>query len=205
MKLLNVGCGGNRPQDEFWWNIDHLNSFLKRGTPERNNLDKEPRYIDHDLAKPMPFPLETFDGILCSHVIEHFPAHSAVSLLEDCRLMLKPGGLIVVSVPGAEYFLKVYDQDTPENALELFGEPISADEPWQKSFFDYALFHREHQQVLTEGSLQCLLLKAGLRVFYDMETALQRPVNLEIFTEIQKIMNRRKFSVELVAIKSASA
>jgi len=91
--------------------------------------------------------------------------------------------------------------------VELFGEPISADEPWQKSFFDYALFHREHQQVLTEESLRCLLLKAGFTDVRDVLLASGHfgGVDNPALPEIEKIMNRRKFSVELVAIKSSGA
>lgn len=198
MKLLNVGCGGNRPQDPHWWNIDCLRNILALGTPERMHLDAEPRYIDHDLREGLPFGNDLFDALLISHVVEHFSAHGAAALLGDCRRILKPGGLLVVSVPDAEYFLKVYDRDTPENAVELFGEPIS--ESWQKSFFDYALFKNDHMQVLTLGSLQCLLIKAGFRT-EDIRHYSSALSNSDVESEIGKIMNRRKFSVELAAIK----
>lgn len=206
MKLLNVGCGGNRPQDPHWWNLDELQKHLKPGTPERINLDKEPRYVEQDVtAGKMPFDADSFDGVLASHVVEHLSAHAAVWMLEDCRRILKPGGLLVVSVPDAEYFLKVHNRDTPENAVELFGEPISKDEPWQKSFFNYALFHREHQQILTHDSLKCLLIKAGFGdgAFCISEEFPMQADKDPAFREIEKIMNRRKFSVELVAIKPA--
>jgi predicted SAM-dependent methyltransferase len=206
MKLLNVGCGGNRPQDEQWWNLDDLRQSLKLGTPERTNLDNEPRYVNHNLLAegPMPFEDESFEGCLCSHVIEHFCCNNAVELLKDCRRILKPGGLLVVSVPDADYFLSVHDRDKPENGIELFGEPIH--DKWQPTFMAYALFHRSHLQVLTSGSLKCLLIQAGFdrtRIF-DWRVNHAHDVTL-VRVEIERIVNRTKFSVILHAIKLSSA
>lgn len=212
MKLLNVGCGGNRP-GEPWTNLDCLREILKPGTPERINLDKEANYVEaripNDFIHYTAANLEAFDGVLCSHVVEHLTCHEAVALLYDCRRILKPGGLLVVSVPDAEYFLGVYHEDKPENAELLFGEPISADEPWQKSFFDYALFKDDHQMILTSGSLRCLLLKAGFAYndIFNMDQKVcyysGRYPTHESMADIQLIMNRRKFSLEMAAIKSA--
>jgi len=215
MKLLNVGCGGNRPQDEHWTNLDHLKDFLKEGTPERANLDKEPRYVEYDLARnldpgdTMPFPDAEFDGLLCSHVLEHLDCNQAVEVLEDCRRILKPGGLLVVSVPDANYFLSVHDRDRPENAVELFGEPIH--DKWQPDFMSYALFHREHRQVLTATSLICLLVQAGFLmaniINLDKQVAYYsgRYCEHEVFPCIRQVMNRRAFSAEVAAIKPLPA
>lgn len=211
MKLLNLACGGTRPQDEHWWNLDHLmGGVLQPGTPEYMNLSREPRYVNFMLnpITKMPFDDGEFDGLLASHCVEHWDCHTAVSILADCRRILRPGGLLVVSVPDAEYFLKVYGQDKPENAVELFGEPIS--ESWQPNFFSYALFKEDHIQILTRPALACLLVKAGFPP-YQVFNIEPKPGfsgcfwDKEPLPEILKIMNRRKFSVELAAIKSAEA
>jgi SAM-dependent methyltransferase len=212
MKLINVGAGSNRPQDEFWWNLDDLHRQLKPGTPERTNLDAEPRYVNHELLAdgPMPFGDDSFDSILASHLIEHFSCHDAVLVLKDCRRILKPGGLLVVSVPDADYFRSVHHRDTPENAVELFGEPIH--DKWQPDFMSYALLHRDHKQVLTSGSLRCLLLQAGFACISDISYVAgqygwhycaERELE-NLFQKILPVMNRRKFSLEICAIKSSA-
>lgn len=204
MKLLNVGCGSVRPWGP-WTNLDDLQSQLKPGTPERENLDKEINYINHKLPDPMPFLDDCFDGLLISHVIEHFTCHDAAHILFDCKRVLKPGGLLVVSVPDAEYFLKVHSQDTPERAVELFGEPICPDEPWHKSFFDYALWYNQHKQLIDHDVLLAILWKAGFdrhriqQVSPQLQTG--KVVISPVFEEIEKIMNRRKFSLEMCAVK----
>lgn len=206
MRILNAGCGGQRPTWPFV-NMDRLRDQLKPGTPERENLDREENYVEADITKRLPFDDDYFDAVVAQHVVEHLPCHDAVNFLVGCRRVLKPGGLLAVSVPDAEYFLKVYDQDTPERAVELFGEPISED--WQPSFFRYALFKLDHVQILTEASLRCLLLAAGftkIQSIASMEVEKwcfnAQPEWCPAMTEIEKIMNRRKFSVELCAVKS---
>lgn len=202
MLLLNAGCGGHRPQDPLWVNLDELKNLLRTGTPERENLDAETNYVDHRLGSgPMPFGAETFDGVLCQHVIEHMPIFDAVRTLGDLLRTMKPGAPLAVSVPDAAYFRKVHGMDRLENAVELFGEPIH-DEGTQ-SFFDYALFHRDHKQILAEDVLWALLTKAGFdrigRIDPTQEhtfRALRPPLDV-----ICSMLNRRRFSLVMLAFR----
>lgn len=205
MRLLNAGCGGQRPQDECWFNCDNLRTQLKEGTPERKNLDAEPRYIECNLLTDhLPFADEAFDGILLQHVIEHFTCHEAVDVIRKLRRVLKKGGLMLVTVPDAEYFLRMYGQDTKENAVRLFGEPIH-DEGFEK-FFDYALFRHDHKQILTVDALICLLWKSG---FNDKAVSLIRTDTTkggklddnEVYSEMEKQLTRRRFSIEIGVVK----
>lgn len=196
MKLLNVGCGGQRPV-EPWINLDTLQTQLMPGSPERTNLDKEPNYVECDLlVQSIPFPVGHFDGILLQHVLEHFTCHDAVDVLLKCSAVLKPGGLICASVPDSDYFMKVYHSDNRESAMELFGESISGD--WQdsqcKKFFDYALFHRGHKQILSTTGLIALLARSGFKY-------MTKGFSGEVYEEIEKQLTRRKFSAILYAGK----
>jgi len=199
MKLLNVGCGGQRPQDATWINLDELRKHLDVGTPERTNLDKEHNYVEHTLlAGPMPFQ-DIFDGVLIQHVVEHFDCHDAVAVLKDCYRVLKPGGVLVASVPNSSYFIDVYEHDTAERAVELFGEPIS--EPWHPRFFDYALFHKNHKQVLTFDSLRCLALKAGFTLDGFKVAIGQDRSRQAVVDALRCQLNRLKFSTILWCAK----
>lgn len=209
MRLLNVGCGGARPQDEHWWNLDELRKHLKPGTPERINLDAEPRYVDYDLMDVGHLPWESsiFDGLLISHCLEHFSCHDAANILGACFRVLKLGGLIVASVPDVEYFMLVRTEDSRENAQALFGEPISPDEPWHRTFRDYALFHPSHVQLLSGSGLKALFTRAffsqietsgGEELFrYDVYRHRQHPA----WPLIEPHLNRRRFSVFCAATK----
>jgi predicted SAM-dependent methyltransferase len=193
MKLLNVGCGGDRPGLP-WMNLDTLKAQLAVGTPERANLDQEDNYIECDLSKQSIPPYnEHYDGVLLQHVLEHFTCHDAVEVLLKCKAVLKPGGLLCASVPDADYFMSAHHSDTRENAVELFGEPIS--EPEHDTFFSYALFHKQHQQILSKTGLVALLARSGFKHIVSGFTG------SSVYDAIEKQLNRKKFSAILWADK----
>lgn len=201
MKLLNLGAGSVRPGEPFT-NVDSLHGLLAPGTPERDQLDREPNYIEHDIRQPLPFSDNQFDGALLSHVLEHFDAISGTALLCDCHRVLIPGGSLVVSVPDASYHRKVYNQDSKRNAMKLFGETIPEAEPKQ-TFLSYALFFSDHRQVFTEDSLWCSLVNAGFnhdKLFRDTLQPLKGFAN-EAWTAIRAHLNRHMFSLVMVATK----
>jgi ubiquinone/menaquinone biosynthesis C-methylase UbiE len=198
MKLLNVGCGGHRPP-EPWTNLDTLRRSLKEGSPERTNLDAELNYVECDLLlQSIPFRDEWFDGILLQHVLEHFSCHETTEVLYKCRAVLKKGGVLVASVPNVDYFEMVHTGDTKENAVQIFGESISGD--WQdsqcNSFFDYALFHRQHKQILNQSGLWALLRRSGFEHGHICDDARNK-----VADEVAKQLNRLKFSAILYAYK----
>lgn len=52
-------------------------------------------------ATALPFPDEWFDAVLLSEVLEHVPDDAAA--LAEIRRILRPGGVLAVSVPNARY------------------------------------------------------------------------------------------------------
>lgn len=214
MKILNLGAGGVRPGPPFV-NLDNLLSQFTPDREEHKQLLRESNYVNFDISSgPLPFPDDEFDGISILHVVEHFSAIPAVALLTECRRVLKPGGVIVVSVPDAEYFRVHHLEDTRENAVRIFGEPIH--HPTKQSFRSYAVFlnnppHEVHLQVLGEDALWLLLVEAGfdsdmierLNEFGDINAhPFDNPPPLpEAEAAILKIINRWKFSLILRATK----
>lgn len=201
MKLLNLCSGATRPGDP-WVNLDQLHDVLKPGTPERANLDAEPNYVEHDVLRGrMPFADDSFDGILASHCVEHWTCQEAVQVLRECHRILKPSGEIIVSVPDASYFRKVYEseRDTKENAVELFGEPIHLPDG-ETTFFGYALWNRFHKAILTEDALWCYFTRAGLNV-----QAYRDAPETSVTYAMEKLYNRMKFSLLMGALKDERA
>lgn len=175
MKLGNLACGAVRPQAPEWWNVDSLRSSLHPGTPERIQLDSEGQYIDQDLEKyGLPFDDNSFDGLLLSHALEHFDCHTAARIMADCLRALKPGGVLLVSVPDASYFRKVHAEDTVENAERLFGEPIFLGDG-ESTFTGYALWcPGRHRAIISEDVLWHYFVRAGFRKCERMEVASKR-------------------------------
>lgn len=96
-RVLDVGC----------WNMSFKRKADAWGTHlEHAGVDRErpfPPQPDYDFAlcdvgrEPLPFPNETFDAVVLSHVIEH--VSDAVALTREAFRVVKTGGLVYVETP----------------------------------------------------------------------------------------------------------
>ena len=100
LKLLNLGCGSRYHKD--WLNMD-LNSHSNE-------------VIAHNILEGIPLPDNECDAVYHSHLLEHIPKKEAENFLNECRRVLKPGGIIRVVVPDLENISKCYLQQL-ESAL----------------------------------------------------------------------------------------
>ena len=187
MKLLNLGCGNNRPTDPDWINIDNVESRFPDATcPERVNLAAEENYLEHDLSTPMPFGAHEVDGILASHILEHLTAQECLILLRQCYFVLKVGGVIRISVPCPKL---------------LLSETLNGRTDWQEycppglSFLEYALFFIEHKQVLTRDALFAYLWTVGFRKYTEALNG------VSLIPKMGLLDNRKLFSVFVEAVK----
>ena len=92
------------------------------------------RYITGDIESPLakvkmdihaiPFPENTFDAVLCNHVLEHVQ-DDIQAMREICRV-LKPGGFSIMQVPLFAPMADVTVEDTtitdPRERERLFGQ-----------------------------------------------------------------------------------
>lgn len=92
MKYLNLGCGSRYHPN--WTNIDFTSTNKS--------------IIAHNLNRGIPFPDDAFDVIYHSHVLEHFSKTSATNFLQECYRVLRPQGVLRVSVPDLEQIARTY-------------------------------------------------------------------------------------------------
>jgi len=119
---LNLGCG-------------------TRLHPGWTNLDFEaaaPGVVAHDLRRGIPYPDDTFEAVYHSHVLEHFPRDGARRLLEECRRVLRPGGVLRVVVPDLEDLAAAY--------LEALGRAAAGEEGWGDNY-EYVMLELYDQTV----------------------------------------------------------
>jgi predicted SAM-dependent methyltransferase len=105
---VNLGCG-YRPMPG-WVNVDQA-----RG-PEVQ--------VVWNLAEGIPFPDGTCSAIFSEHVIEHISRDDAARLLSECYRALKIGGVLRLSTPDAEKFLRSYSGNGEFLRHPGFPEPI---------------------------------------------------------------------------------
>ena len=89
-KTLNVGCG-NRTYEEYPTGYKCTNYDIRETLP---NVD-----IVGDVTDLSKFEDETFDYILASDILEHFPVAKTLEILIEWARVLKKGGLIEFRVP----------------------------------------------------------------------------------------------------------
>jgi SAM-dependent methyltransferase len=144
-RLLDLGCGEGRHALEAWCGgradviaADLTLSDLATVRDRRAALAGErAASADNALhllatdALRLPFADGTFDRVVCSEVLEHLPDYET-ALDEICRV-LKPGGLLAVSVPrfGPEWVcwkLSRGYRETPGGHVRIFkrGELLHA-------------------------------------------------------------------------------
>jgi predicted SAM-dependent methyltransferase len=89
---LDLGCGPN-------------------ATPDFCNLD----YTWHpgvdvcwDVTRGLPFADHYIGGIFTEHMLEHLPFADALTLLAECRRILRIGGVLRVVVPDGQLYLSEY-------------------------------------------------------------------------------------------------
>ena len=182
MKLLNLGCGGNRPIAKHWVNIDNLHAlFPDKTMPERQHMDTEPNYLNADLTNGIPLEDASVDGILCSHILEHLDCHESIRLLRECLRVLKADGVLRISLPDPKKFYEL----SMQNCMD-WGEP----NPSSKSFIEYALFFEGHKQHVSEDALLCMLFVAG----YDTRKLLLSEYRKSFNPYLSEIDNRPVFS-----------
>jgi predicted SAM-dependent methyltransferase len=106
--LVNVGCG-HRPL-KGWINLDRA-----RGP----QVD-----VVWDIRRGLPFPSKSCAAIVSEHLIEHLPKAAAEELLRECSRALEPNGVLRLSTPDAERFLRSYAGDRAFLSAPYFDTPI---------------------------------------------------------------------------------
>lgn len=190
MKYMNLGCGSNRPDSKEWVNVDDIYAiFPNPGCPERINLSNESNYANCDVRKGFGdlFSDGEFDGILASHILEHFTLNESLFVLEECRRVLKSGGILRISLPDPVKFYV----GTLEGKKD-WGEHFPHE--GEMSFMRWALFFHEHNQIIGREALDCILLEAGFATFYEVDFQKGK------VEELNKMDNRPQFSFFYEAI-----
>jgi predicted SAM-dependent methyltransferase len=110
MQCLNLGCGSRFHPD--WTNLDF-------------NCTGE-GVIAHNLTTGIPFPDRSFDVVYHSHVLEHFSKQTADFLIQECRRVLRPQGILRVAVPDLEQIAKTY--------LQAIEKAIDGETNWEENY-----------------------------------------------------------------------
>ncbi|SRR6266436_1486400 len=122
--LLDVGCGSGLALQcmvELGWQVQGVDF-----DPEAVQISQKKGLEVHlGSLEDQVYPSDSFDAITMSHLIEH--VHDPLSLLSECRRILKPGGLVVIVTPnsgswGHQRFGAHWMHLDPPRHLHIFNE-----------------------------------------------------------------------------------
>ena len=126
---LDAGCGaGARDVYSFW--LGDYDIYGIDSVEENIQLAKElhPEIADRvsvaDMRRPLDFPDEDFDFIICSAVIQHIAPEDVTSVtLPELARVLKPGGVLQFMFKNGRGVKTVYDRDYGvERSFQLYDE-----------------------------------------------------------------------------------
>jgi SAM-dependent methyltransferase len=92
-EVLDVGCG-RKPYEALVPASRYVGIDID--SPITRELGAADYFYD---GRTLPFPAASFDGVLCSQVLEH--VFTPESFLQEIRRVLRPGGRLVLTVPFA--------------------------------------------------------------------------------------------------------
>lgn len=103
-RILEVGCGDasfTRNLSEFSSSVTAID-ISARQIEQNTGTHPEIRFIQHDLADPLPFEKEEFEVIWCSEVLEHL--FDPCFALHEMHRVMASGGRLLVTVPYHGHF-----------------------------------------------------------------------------------------------------
>jgi len=169
-KVLDLGCGSGR----------HL-VYLANAGFEVYGIDQAPQALalarqwlhetgfqaelrQGDMVDPLPYPDAFFDGIISIAVIHHTILANVKSIISEMHRVLKPDGLVFVSVPwrnrqGGEPACNEIEPDTfvPLEGIEK-GLPhhMFTDEALREAFNEYIILETH---IYSKGNHICITAK----------------------------------------------
>ena len=72
---------------------------------------------------PLPFKDNTIKGVYSSHCLEHLTADEVVKILQEAHRVIKPGGIIRITLPNMDKMFDAYESRDASN-LESFKKKV---------------------------------------------------------------------------------
>lgn len=164
---LNIGCGHS--VETGWVGIDNNPHFVaaicRAGGDARC----------HDARVRMPFPDGSIEAIYTEDMIEHLARQEAFAFLRDCRRLLTPDGVLIVSTPdlrrlAAQYLSgEIIDVVRPHNENTRFTADTGTTPDGHFSLlhaaeaFNSTFYWSGHRWLYDAAYLDDVLRRAGFR------------------------------------------
>lgn len=121
-----------------------------------------------DIRNTFPLDESSVDYIYCSQVLEHFERYEALGILSESFRILKPGGVMRISVPDIAKMLTIYQEmsiispDLAAKEINRIWWGYEKDGPAPSIFSKISkMFIRDHQWHYDQRSMKEILREVG--------------------------------------------
>jgi predicted SAM-dependent methyltransferase len=166
-KVLHLHASCGKVLLSGWLNFDLLDVISADG--ERTKLDHAYLatghvYVKHDASRPYPIADGTVTSVYSEHYIEHLTLWEAHGWLRELHRLLKPGGVLRLSTPDLEQYVRGY-LDQKQKLYDAWAGGLRAHgvDLLPRRTFRLNMLMREwgHQYLYDCGELTGLLAEVG--------------------------------------------
>ncbi|GAA4310815.1 class I SAM-dependent methyltransferase [Klenkia terrae] len=148
--LLNLGSGTyNAPG---WVNIDLWGLHAAWGV--------QPDVI-WDLRRPLPLPDGSVDAVFLEHVLEHLPAPVGLAAVDQAFRLLRPGGVLRISVPDFGRYAREYAARKTAPTAPGVIDAVRPGRPTDLLALAEVVYDHGHVSIWDDETLVVLLEAAG--------------------------------------------
>ena len=112
---LELGAGIKAHENDKIEYLDFYNINLKNLFSFKNE-----KVIGHDLRYKLPFKANSFLGIYLKHTLEHLYPFEAIKLLSEIYRVLKPNGIVRITVPDLDIYIQEYNKKKRSEQFSKF-------------------------------------------------------------------------------------
>jgi len=108
--------------------------------------------------------LGKFDMVRMQHVLEHFPPEAGFRVLQNCAMLLKPGGVILITTPDLRKIIQLFLSGNIREDFEWAHKRIDPGSPdsFYFSVYSHSLPHEPHEWCYDAEGIKYQLEKSGL-------------------------------------------
>lgn len=172
--VLDIGCGTGRnlsfikdtlkkPGFQFF-GIDYSIGCISYAKSQYKKMNIT--FIQHD-GKIAPFPDESFDYIVSSHVLEHIPLKDAHIYISEISRILKKGGVAVIGTPNRAYCQDLFCKNPKEEEKYRLIIPHLHEfyyDEFKKLVGDKKLFHKTRIYQTTNAICRELMIQGANKI-----------------------------------------
>ncbi len=138
-------------------------------------IDGASRFTQLDIGEPLPFADGSVDWVYAEHLIEHISLPVAIGWLKEVRRVLRPGGLLRLTTPDLECYIRGYLEERggffARHRRRLRVLKVGPPMPERRAFMMNQIFyHYGHRWIFDEEELRYALTSAG----FDAESIHRR-------------------------------